>query len=53
MSGGQFMVVMIVAIVMIASRILPAGPDTNRRMDVPHSRFTNTPLPAQHAVPEA
>jgi hypothetical protein len=38
---------------MIASRLIPPAPDTNRRIDVPHSRFANTPLPAQHAVPEA
>jgi hypothetical protein len=43
----------LLAIVMIASRIVPPAPDTNRRIDVPHSRFANTPLPAQHAVPEA
>jgi NADH-quinone oxidoreductase subunit H len=45
--------VILLAIIMIVSRVLPPGPDTNRRMDVPHSRFANTPLPAQHAVPEA
>jgi NADH-quinone oxidoreductase subunit H len=45
--------VILLAIVMIASRIIPPAPDTNRRIDVPHSRFANTPLPAQHAVPEA
>ena len=44
--------VILTAIIMIASRVLPAASDTNRRMDVPHSRFANTPLPAQHAVPE-
>jgi hypothetical protein len=36
---------------MIASRVLPPAPDTNRRMDVPHSRFAATPLPAQHVTP--
>jgi NADH-quinone oxidoreductase subunit H len=45
--------VILTAIIMIASRVIPPAPDTNRRMDVPHSRFANTPLPAQHAIPEA
>jgi NADH-quinone oxidoreductase subunit H len=43
--------VILTAIVMIASRVLPPAPDTNRRMDVPHSRFAATPLPAQHVTP--
>jgi NADH-quinone oxidoreductase subunit H len=43
--------VILLAIVMIVSRIIPAAPDTNRRMDVPHSRFASTPLPAQHVTP--
>jgi NADH-quinone oxidoreductase subunit H len=43
--------VILTAIIMIASRVLPAAPDTNRRMDVPHSRFAATPLPAQHVTP--
>lgn len=52
MAAAMFLAnVILMAIIMIASRILPAAPDTNRRMDVPHSRFAATPLPAQHVSP--
>jgi NADH-quinone oxidoreductase subunit H len=37
--------VILLAIFMIASRMLPAPPDTNRRLRVPGSRFARTPLP--------
>jgi hypothetical protein len=52
MAAAMFLAnVILMAVIMIASRILPAAPDTNRRMDVPHSRFAATPLPAQHVNP--
>jgi hypothetical protein len=35
---------------MIISTIIPAAPDTNRRIRVPGSRFANTPLPAGAGV---
>lgn len=38
--------VVTLAIVMGVSLIIPAGPDTNRKVRVPGSRFDRTPLPA-------
>jgi NADH-quinone oxidoreductase subunit H len=38
--------VVVLIIVMLASRILPAPPDTNRKIRVPDSRFARTPVPA-------
>jgi NADH-quinone oxidoreductase subunit H len=39
--------VVTMAIVMFASRLIPAAPDTNRRIRVPGSRFDRTPLPGR------
>jgi hypothetical protein len=38
--------VVTLAAVMVVSRLIPAGPDTNRKVLVPGSRFTRMPLPA-------
>jgi len=38
--------VVTLAVVMVVSRLIPAGPDTNRKVRVPGSRFETTPLPA-------
>jgi NADH-quinone oxidoreductase subunit H len=38
--------VVVLAIVMIGSTLIPAAPDTNRKMRIPGSRFNITPLPA-------
>jgi NADH-quinone oxidoreductase subunit H len=40
----------VLAVVMIGSKLVPAAPDTNRKIRVPGSRFENTPLPAGTAV---
>ena len=42
--------VILLAVVMIASRVLPAAPDTNRRMRIAGSRFSPTPTGAPGAV---
>jgi NADH-quinone oxidoreductase subunit H len=38
--------VVLLAVTMAISTLIPAGPDTNRRIKVANSRFTRTPLPA-------
>ena len=38
--------VVLLAVTMVISTLIPAGPDTNRRIRIAHSRFTRTPLPA-------
>jgi NADH-quinone oxidoreductase subunit H len=38
--------VVLLAVIGIASTLLPAAPDTNRKIAVPDSRFQRTPLPA-------
>ncbi|HWE04452.1 MAG TPA: complex I subunit 1 family protein [Tepidisphaeraceae bacterium] len=43
--------VILTAIIMIASKLLPAAPDTNRKIAIPGSRFKHTPLPAGSATP--
>jgi NADH:ubiquinone oxidoreductase subunit H len=42
--------VVLVAVVMVVSRLLPAPPATNRRLVVPGSRFSRTPLPGTSLV---
>jgi NADH-quinone oxidoreductase subunit H len=42
--------VVTLAVVMVASLLIPAGAHTNRKMPVAGSRFGNTPLPAGTAV---
>ena len=37
--------IVVLAASMIASRLIPAGPDTNRKVPVVNSRYTRTPLP--------
>jgi NADH-quinone oxidoreductase subunit H len=41
----------VLVVVMIGSTLIPAAPDTNRKMRIPGSRFNITPLPAR--VPAA
>jgi NADH-quinone oxidoreductase subunit H len=38
--------VVLLAVTMVISTLIPAGPDTNRRIKIANSRFTRTPLPA-------
>jgi NADH-quinone oxidoreductase subunit H len=38
--------VILLALTMIASRLIPPAPNTNHRIKVPDSRFAQTPLPA-------
>jgi hypothetical protein len=38
--------ILVLAISMLGSTIIPPAPDTNRRMHVANSRFARTPLPA-------
>src|SRR5689334_6644778 len=40
----------LLAVIGIASTLLPAAPDTNRKIAVPDSRFRRTPLPAATAT---
>jgi NADH-quinone oxidoreductase subunit H len=42
--------VVTMAVVMVASTLIPAAPATNRRIKIIGSRFENTPLPAAAAV---
>jgi NADH-quinone oxidoreductase subunit H len=42
--------VVLLAVTMVISTLIPAGPDTNRRIAVPGSRYTRTPLPAGAAT---
>jgi NADH-quinone oxidoreductase subunit H len=50
--GGKMALVLLgsnllmLLLIVVGSLILPAAPDTNRKMKVPGSRFTKTPLPA-------
>ena len=50
--GGKMALVLLASnivmllIIVIGSFILPAAPNTNRRIKVPGSRFGRTPLPA-------
>jgi NADH-quinone oxidoreductase subunit H len=37
--------IILLAVVMIASRLVPPAPDTNRRMQIANSRFTPAPMP--------
>ena len=38
--------VVVLAVTMVASTLIPAAPDTNRKIRVPGSRFEKTPIPA-------
>jgi NADH-quinone oxidoreductase subunit H len=38
--------VVLLAVTMVISTLIPAGPDTNRKIKIPGSRFEKTPLPA-------
>ncbi len=38
--------VVLLAVTMVLSTLIPAGADTNRRIKIANSRFTRTPLPA-------
>jgi len=38
--GGMFV------LIMLGSKLIPAAPDTNRKVRIPGSRFNITPLPA-------
>lgn len=38
--------VVLLAMTMLISTLIPAGPDTNRKIKIPNSRFARTPLPA-------
>jgi hypothetical protein len=40
----------LLAVTMVISTLIPAGPDTNRRIKIANSRFTRTPLPAGAGV---
>jgi NADH-quinone oxidoreductase subunit H len=51
-TGGMALTLLVVnavtlALVMLGSRLIPAGPDTNRRIRVPGSRYDRTPLPGR------
>ncbi len=39
--------IVILAVVLFVSTLLPAGPNLNRRLRLPNSRFNNTPLPGR------
>jgi NADH-quinone oxidoreductase subunit H len=47
-AAGMFLVMNAVVLVLmfVGFRLIPAGPNTNRRIAVPNSRFRETPLPA-------
>ncbi|HEV2295498.1 MAG TPA: complex I subunit 1 family protein [Tepidisphaeraceae bacterium] len=38
--------VVLLAVTMLVSTLIPAGPDTNRKIKIANSRFARTPLPA-------
>ena len=38
--------IVLLAVTMVISTLIPAGPDTNRKIKIPGSRFDKTPLPA-------
>jgi NADH:ubiquinone oxidoreductase subunit H len=43
--------IVLTAVIMIGSKLLPVAPDTNRKIPIPNSRFRNTPLPAGVTTP--
>ena len=45
--------IVVLAVVMIGSTLIPAAPDTNRKVRIPGSRYNITPLPASAATSAA
>jgi hypothetical protein len=42
--------VVVLGLSFLISRLIPAGPDTNRKVSIEGSRFTRTPLPGSPVV---